>query len=173
MGNYASVDIFWHRNAKNFDPNIQSIQWLCEPCYNDMIHLYPLDIVNSHKHVRAYIKLKWVKKKVGMRGKKICNFIIIIIIRGLNWNLSDNSTETLIHTVWHWFLLAHSWLHSYSFSLFSMKSWILLIFSSCWSRRSMMMPMGVFFSPTPSILFSSLFFMLRSLKEAWIKITTG
>lgn len=28
-----------------------------------MIHLYPLDIVNSHKHVRAYIKLKWVKKK--------------------------------------------------------------------------------------------------------------
>lgn len=36
-----------------------------------------------------------------------------------------------------------------------------------------MMPMGVFFSPTPSILFSSLFFMLRSLREAWIKITTG
>lgn len=34
-----------------------------------------------------------------------------------------------------------------------------------------MMPIGVFFSPTPSILFSSLFFMLRSLKEAWIRIT--
>lgn len=36
-----------------------------------------------------------------------------------------------------------------------------------------MMPMGVFFSPTPSILFSSLFFMLRSLREAWIRITVG
>lgn len=36
-----------------------------------------------------------------------------------------------------------------------------------------MTPMGVFFSPTPSILFSSLFFMLRSLREAWIRITTG
>lgn len=36
-----------------------------------------------------------------------------------------------------------------------------------------MIPMGVFFSPTPSILFSSLFFMLRSLREAWISITAG
>lgn len=59
----------------------------------------------------------------------------------------------------------------HSFSLLSMKSWILFIFSSCWSSRSMMMPIGVFFSPTPSILFSSLFFMLRSLREAWIRIT--
>lgn len=59
----------------------------------------------------------------------------------------------------------------HSFNLLSRKSWILLIFSSCWSRRSRMTPMGVFFSPTPSILFSSLFFMLRSLREAWIRIT--
>ena len=70
---------------------------------------------------------------------------------------------------WHTFF---GWA-SYSFSLLSMKSWILFIFSSCWSRRSMMTPMGVFFSPTPSILFSSLFFMLRSLREAWIRITAG
>lgn len=64
-------------------------------------------------------------------------------------------------------------LHAQSFSLLSKKSWILLIFSSCWSRRSSMTPMGVFFRPTPSILFSNLFFMLRSLREAWIRITEG
>lgn len=63
--------------------------------------------------------------------------------------------------------------HAQSFSLLSKKSWILLIFSSCWSRRSSMTPMGVFFRPTPSILFSNLFFMLRSLREAWIRITEG
>ena len=58
------------------------------------------------------------------------------------------------------------------FSLDSRKSWILLIFSSCWSSRSRMMPIGDFFMPTPSILFSSLFFMLRSLRDAWTRITT-
>lgn len=59
------------------------------------------------------------------------------------------------------------------FSFDSRKSWILLIFSSCWSSRSRMMPIGDFFMPTPSILFSSLFFMLRSLRDAWTRITTG
>lgn len=58
-----------------------------------------------------------------------------------------------------------------SFSLLSRKSWILLIFSSCWSSRSKITPMGVFFSPTPSILFSTLFFMLRRRSEAWLRIT--
>lgn len=60
-----------------------------------------------------------------------------------------------------------------SFSLLPKKSWILLIFSSCWSKRSIMTPIGVFFRPTPSILFSNLFFILRSLREAWIRITEG
>lgn len=82
-------------------------------------------------------------------------------------------TNVLNQTSWHQPALALSWLKLYSFSLLSIKSWILLIFSSCWSRRSMIMPIGVFFRPAPSILFSSLFFMLRSLREAWMRITAG
>lgn len=103
------------------------------------------------------------------RNTNISNFTYI---EGEKTDTWSDAMEILIHTVPHWLPLAHFWLQPYSFSLLSMKSWILFIFSSCWSRRSMMMPMGVFFSPTPSILFSSLFFMLRSLREAWIRITT-
>lgn len=62
-------------------------------------------------------------------------------------------------------------LHCHSLSLLSRKFWILLKFSSCWPSAASRMPMGDFFSPALSILFSSLFFMLRRRREAWAKIT--
>ena len=45
--------------------------------------------------------------------------------------------------------------------------------SSCCSRASRTIPMGVLFRPISSILFSSLFLRFRSLSDAWMNITTG
>lgn len=59
--------------------------------------------------------------------------------------------------------------HSFSFP--SRKLWIFWKFSSCWPRASSRMPMGDLFRPAPSILFSSLFFMLRRRNEACADIT--
>lgn len=62
---------------------------------------------------------------------------------------------------------------SYSYSLtLLMYSVNLLMFSSCCSRASRTMPMGVLFSPIPSILFSSLFLRFLSRSDAWMNINS-
>lgn len=55
---------------------------------------------------------------------------------------------------------------NHSFSFPSRKLWIFWRPSSCWPKASRRMPMGDLFSPAPSILFSSLFFMLRRRNDA-------
>lgn len=57
-------------------------------------------------------------------------------------------------------------IHNPSLSFASSKFWIFWKFSSCCPRASSKRPIGDLFSPAPSILFSSLFFMLRRRNEA-------
>lgn len=97
-------------------------------------------------------------------------------LQGLGWKLQNSVTSqkkspdlwaTDVCTCVH--VLRYKSNHSFSFP--SRKLWIFWKFSSCWPRASSKMPMGDLFSPAPSILFSSLFFMLRRRNEACAHIT--
>lgn len=83
--------------------------------------------------------------------------------------------DAIIRTPRSWSCRMKTWKsrqrRHHSLSLLSRKSWILFKFSSCWPSASSRMPMGDFFNPALSILFSSLFFMLRRRRDAWAKIT--
>ncbi len=97
-------------------------------------------------------------------------------LRGLDWDsqfcyIQEKKSRSLANrrTRVHVCVLLSESSHSFSFP--SRKLWIFWTFSSCWPRASSKMPIGDLFSPAPSILFSSLFFMLRRRSEACANIT--